>query len=143
MTGLSSIDLLVFEIGLAELRKADNDYFVASNKVSGWSFNTYKDNEQFAVMLQASHNNFRYKTGKMGGFSIHNKKKGNLGVFVDRYNNQFSLVYNSSIFYTFKGVVSAFDLCPMFEVYNPHIVQVQCRITMSRNFTKYPDFSPV
>ena len=131
---------LLFEVGLAEFNRIDISHDVSGSRVGGWSFSAY--NGSNSVTLDAGHNGHFYKEELLSAITVGTEKSGKFGAFVDRLNNKFTLIKGSSIFYTFQGVVSAVDLCPVFGVYNPNIVHVKLTILKSKNFTDYPQFSP-
>lgn len=135
-----SFSSLVFEVGLAELERTDNSFFVFDDKIKGWSFIMYKNNKINAIVLQARDFNGEYRLKTISYVSIGLVKSGKLAFLVDRLNNRFIMYINSSIFHTFDGVVSTSVLCPMFGGMGS-VANTKLRILRARNFTSFPFFS--
>lgn len=128
----------ILEVGLAERAKVDRFHYVGTKHVSGWSFLLHKSLNNNKVFLYSEDAGSWDVFESFGNNTIGTTVHGKFKLFINRRRKEFSLRHDDSIFHVFKNVTSSEKLCPVFGVYNPHIVHVKLQLMNPRNFTRYP-----
>jgi hypothetical protein len=110
--------MLVFEIGIAERQMIDN----GPSLLKGWAF--YLANcqvyNQICLSGQYSLENeiIRPVSSNKPGTTMN----GVFGILINRERDEFSLISNNIVVGKFTAVTSNVTLCPVFGIYNAHIV---------------------
>jgi hypothetical protein len=135
ITSLLNSTWLILEVGLAERERVDNDYYVGGTTVNGWSFHLANCVTFNKICIWAQHRRVIKLKTHISDNIVGTNVNGKLGVVIDRVRDEFTLVINNEIVYTFQNVTSDVQLCPVFGVYNPDWVKTKLQISNFYNFT--------